>query len=98
MHYAKLKPCRMLGDGELRDLFGKALQYLPETIFEEEGIFWIDALNKEAEIVVVPLVCLDLSERQVEELKSSRQLPDRAFKHSLLTKDYYIPVNLEVRS
>lgn len=98
MHYARLKPCRMLGDECLREFFGKSLLYLPETIFEEEGIFWIDALNEKTEIVAVPLVCLDLSERQVEELKSARQLPDQAFKHSLLTKDYYIPASLKVQA
>lgn len=90
MHYAKLKPCRMLGDTELRNLFGKTLQYLPETIFEEEGIFWIDALNEKAEIVVVPLVCLDLSPEQKKELIVRKNIPIISFKNPDQTKDYYI--------
>jgi hypothetical protein len=93
-HYAKLKPCRMLRDDDLRKLLGQKLWYLPETIFEDEGIFWVEAINEESEMVTVPLVCLELSQRQIQELKENRELPERAFKHSLLTKDYYVPASL----
>ena len=97
-HVTRLFPCRMLRDSHLRHLLAKDLVYLPETIFEDEGLFWIDALNEATETVAVPLSCLHLSERQIEELKQTRHLPERAFKNSLLTKDFYIPESLEVLS
>lgn len=74
-NYARLKPCRMLGDQELRQFLGKNLMYLPETIFEEDGMFWVEAVNEETDMLAVPLVCLDLSDNQIAELKERKNLP-----------------------
>ncbi len=97
-HSAKLLPCRVLSDEFFRALLGKELWYLPETIFEYEGIYWINAINEKTEMVAVPLSCLQLSKKQVEELKESHHLSDSAFKNSLLTKDYYVPASLRIEA